>query len=206
MIKLSAYAKKMNVTYRTAQRWWYEGMLKGVQLPTGTILIEDDCPAETKRKGGDRVAVYARVSSSQNKSNLESQAARLLDYCAAKGYSVAHDVREVGSGVNDQRKKLSALLEKSDWDVLVVEHKDRLTRFGFNHMEQLLRLAGRRVEVINSATDREQDLTQDLVAVVTSFCARLYGQRRCRRKTEQIIRQLQEEGHSVTSAEEAEAE
>jgi putative resolvase len=74
----------------------------------------------------------------------------------------------------------------------VVEHKDRLTRFGFNYIEQLLKMQSRRIEVINQAENGKEDLVQDFVSIVTSFCARLYGQRRSKGKTERIIAELTE--------------
>jgi predicted site-specific integrase-resolvase len=74
--------------------------------------------------------------------------------------------------------------------VIVVEHKDRLTRFGYNYLEQLLKVQDRRIEVINLAEDGKEDLIQDFVSIVTSFCARLYGQRRSKRKTERLIAEL----------------
>jgi putative resolvase len=72
----------------------------------------------------------------------------------------------------------------------VVEHKDRLTRFGFNYIEQWLKLQDRRIEVVNLAENGKEDLIQDFVSIVTSFCARLYGQRRSKRKTERLIAEL----------------
>jgi len=85
---------------------------------------------------------------------------------------------------------------------IVVEHKDRLTRFGYNYIEQLLALQGRQIEVINLAENGKEDLNQDFVSIVTSFCARLYGQRRSKRKTEQLIAELQghEESHHPSQA------
>lgn len=76
----------------------------------------------------------------------------------------------------------------------MVEHKDRLTRFGFHYIEKLLAMQGRRIEVINLAENSKEDLMQDFVSIVTSFCARLYGQRRSKRKTERIIAELQSNG------------
>jgi len=89
------------------------------------------------------------------------------------------------------RDKLLKLLTDSTITLIVVEHKDRLTRFGFNYIEKLLVMQGRRVEVINLAENGKEDLIQDFVSIVTSFCARLYGQRRSKRKTERIIAELQ---------------
>jgi putative resolvase len=92
--------------------------------------------------------------------------------------------------VNDARPKLLKLLTDPTITVIVVEHKDRLTRFGFNYIEQLLKLQDRRVEVINLTENGKEDLVQDFVSIITSFCARLYGQRRSKRKTERLIAEL----------------
>ena len=101
-------------------------------------------------------------------------------------------VSEVGSGVNDSRRKLDQILKNSSYKLIVVEHKDRLTRFGFNYLRILLEQQGRRIEVVNeSATDKE-DLMADFTSIITSFCARIYGQRRTRRQTEKLIESLQQ--------------
>ena len=98
-----------------------------------------------------------------------------MDYCAAKGDQVTAVVKEIGSGVNDARPKLLKLLTDPTIGLIVVEHKDRLTRFGFNDIEQLLGRQGRKIEGINLAENGKEDLIQDFVSIVTSFCARLYG-------------------------------
>ena len=90
----------------------------------------------------------------------------------------------MGSGVNDNRKKLQKLLSQENWGMIVVEHKDRLTRFGFNYIQTLLESQGRKIEVVNMAEDGTQDLMQDLVSIIYSFSARMYGLRRTKRKTE----------------------
>jgi predicted site-specific integrase-resolvase len=143
-----------------------------------------------------RVAIYARVSSAENKSNLDSQAERLVAYCVAKGYQVAKVVKEIGESVNDSRPKLLALLEDQSLTLIVVEHKDRLTRFGFRYLETLLRGQGRAIEVVNLAENGTEDLLADLTSIIYSFCARLYGQRRAKRKTETIVKEL--EAHDAT--------
>jgi putative resolvase len=102
-------------------------------------------------------------------------------------------VKEIGSGVNDSRPKLIKIITNPDITLIVVEHKDRLTRFGFNYIEQLLAMQGRKIEVINLAENGKEDLKQDFVSIVTSFCARLYGQRSSKRKTERIIAELQKD-------------
>lgn len=197
-MKLSIYARKLGISYHTAWRWFKAGKIVGYQADTGTIIVTETLPLESPTPPLQKVVIYGRVSAAENKSNLESQVSRLQDYCAAKGWPVAQVVKEIGSGVNDSRPKLLKLLTDPAITIIVVEHKDRLTRFGFNYIDQLLAMQGRRVEVINQAENGKEDLIQDFVSIVTSFCARLYGQRRCKRKTERIIAELtNEESHSA---------
>src|SRR5260221_1813109 len=161
-------------------------------MDTGTILVEPEAAASSS--GAQRVAIYARVSSAEHKSNLESQTERLAAYCAARGYQVAKVVKEVGSGVNDGRPQLLALLEEQGISLIVVEHKDRLTRFGFRYLDTLLKVQGRAIEVVNQAENGTEDLLADLTAIVYSFCARLYGQRRAKPQTEVIVREVEAKG------------
>src|SRR5712691_8402464 len=140
-MKLKDYARQQGVSYRTAWRWWKAGKLPGHQMDTGTILIEPE--AMPVGASSQRVAIYARVSSAANKSNLDSQAERLAAYCAARGYQVAKVVKEVGSGVNNGRPKLLTLLEDQGISLIVVEHEDRLTRCGFRYLDILLKTQGR---------------------------------------------------------------
>ncbi len=93
--------------------------------------------------------LIARVSSAENKSNLDSQAERLVAYCAARGYQVGKVVKEVGSGINDAWPKFLALLADQSIGMIVVEHTDRGTRFGFRYIETLLQVQGRKIEVVN---------------------------------------------------------
>src|SRR5579884_19641 len=189
-MKLKDYAAQQGISYRTAWRWWKLGKLPGHQMDTGTILVDVDQPGSVAPKA-TRVAIYARVSSAENKPNLDSQAERLVGYCAAKGYQVSRVVKEIGSGVNDARPKLLALLEDQSIGLIVIVHKDRLTRFGFRYLDTLLKSQGRAIEVVNLAENGQEDLLADLTAILYSFTARLYGQRRAKRKTETIIRALE---------------
>jgi putative resolvase len=189
-MKLSQYAKKVGVTYRTAFRWWQNGQIKGYQLPSGTIVVTEGEEAKVTQNG--LVAIYARVSSHQHRANLERQTERLEDYCTVRGYQVSKVVKEIGSGVNDNRAKFLALLEDQRMTTIVVEHKDRATRFGFRYLETLLKGQGRTLEVVNLAENNREDLLTDLVSIIYSFAARLYGQRRAKRKTATIVKQLQE--------------
>lgn len=188
-MRLPDYAKHLGISYRTAWRWWKNGTLPHPARQTETGMIVVDFNPQTPATN-DRAAVYARVSSSENRDNLERQAERLKQYAIAKGYRITQVVKEVGSGLNDSRQKLENLLKSSDYDILIVEHKDRLARFGTHYLDLLLARCGVRLEIVNLADNGRDELMQDLVAIITSFAARLYGQRRAKRKTEKIIQEL----------------
>ena len=188
-MKLSDWAKKQGISYKTAWRHFSEGKIKGVyQLESGTIIVPN---GNDTRK--DKYAVYARVSSSENKAKLERQAARLVTFCNANGWGVSKVVKEVGSGLNDNRKKLMRIIEDRSLTKIVVEHKDRFSRFGLNYINALLEMDGREIIIVNGVENDEDDLMQDFVSIITFFTARLYGLRRSKRKTEKIIKELTEE-------------
>jgi len=184
-MKLSQWAKKHGVCYQTAWNHFNSGKIPGAyKLETGTVVIPDN------NKKDNYVVCYSRVSSSQNKDNLESQSKRLVDYSIARGYKIKEVVKEIGSGLNDKRSKLNKILKSEKPTKIIIEHKDRLTRFGFNYLEILLNRLDCEIEIINESESDKDDLIQDFISVITSFCARIYGQRRCKRKTEKIIKEL----------------
>ena len=185
-MKLSQYAKRIGVTWRTAYSYFKGGSIQGAyQLPSGTIIVPDEVSADSV----EHIVVYARVISAENKSNLESQADRVVQFCNARGWCVHEVVKECASGLNDSRPKLQKILKTRQATKIVVEHKDRLTRFGFEYIKTLFPEC--EIVVVNVVEDKN-DLMQDFVSLVTSFCARLYGQRRTKRNTEKLIQSLNE--------------
>lgn len=106
-MKLSMYARTIGVTYKTAHRWWKAGKLDAYQLDTGTIIVRP--PENATEKQVAHVALYARVSSADQKNDLERQMERLKDYAAARGYHVTRQMTEIGSGLNDRRPKFLKL-------------------------------------------------------------------------------------------------
>ena len=191
-MKLSVYAKQQGISYQTAWRMWQRGDLPAHQLPSGTVIV--DVPPAPQVVRPQKVAVYARVSSAENRKNLEGQAERVAAFCAAKGWQVARVVKECGSGVNDQRPQFLALLADTSISHIVVEHKDRCSRFGVAYIQTLLTAQGRELVIVNEAQEGQEDLMQDFVAIITSFTARLYGRRRASRKKTQLLAALAEEG------------
>jgi putative resolvase len=196
-MRLLDYAEKVGVQYRTAWNQFHRGEIAGAyQLPSGVIVVPDEALPDYKPdivSLPNKVAIYTRVSSSENKDNLDRQAERLQEYSIAKGYQIAKIIKEVGSGVNDNRRQLNKLLQDKSYNRLIVEHKDRLTRFGFNYLELLFKEQGRTIEVVNEADNGKEDLMDDFVSIITSFVARLYGLRRSKRKTEKLIEELKKD-------------
>lgn len=181
-MKLSQYAKKVGVTYKTAWRWYKAGTLDAYQTPTGMVIVRD--PVTEKPETG-RIALYARVSSAEHKRDLERQVQRLRDYAAARGYRVAKEVVEIASGLNDNRPKFLKLLADPSIGTIIVEHRDRGTRFGWNYLTTLLEVQGRRIEAI-FPSETQDDLVNDCVSLITSMAARMYGRRGSRRRAERI--------------------
>lgn len=182
-MKLSQFAKEYGVSYRTAHRWFKEGKIpyRTEQLKSGTIIVHKT----DQKPNRSNVFVYARVSSHERKDCLESQASRCVEFANVRGLTVDKVVKEIASGMNDKRPKLSQLLDSNPTHI-IVEHKDRLTRFGFNYLEKLLSKLGCEIIVLNKDSNDETDLMKDLISIITSFCCRLYGLRRGRKKTKEM--------------------
>ena len=189
-MKLSNYAKELGITYRTAWNLFKAGKISNAyKLNSGTIIVPNKIDVKK-----ECVAVYARVSSSENKPNLISQSKRVQDFCIAKGWIITKIEEECASGLNDKRPKLMKLLKDNEVTKIVVEHKDRLTRFGYNYIKELW---DGELIIINEVTEDEKDLMQDFVSLVTCFTARLYGQRRSKRNTEKLIKELNKDVKGV---------
>ena len=181
-MKLSKWAKLQGINYHTAYNWFNQGFIPNAkQLPTGTILVDETVNINTINK----IVTYSRVSNQSRKKELNYQVERINNYCAAKGYSIHKSFKEIASGMNDNRPILWKMLDENP-TIIVIENKDRLTRFGFNYLEKLLQRQNCKIEVINQESEDESDLIKDLVSIITSFCCRLYGLRRGQNKTNKI--------------------
>jgi predicted site-specific integrase-resolvase len=177
-IKLSEYAKKRSITYRTAWTHFKMGKISGsFKDDLGNIFIPDFDTTDYTL-----CACYSRVYSNEMKENLIRQQDRLEEFASANGFKIVKSVREIGSGMNDSRYKLIDLLNDDSWNTLIIEHKDRLTRFGFNYIETLLNKSGKKILVINKSNEDKNDLMQDLISIIYSFSARIYGLRRKKKK------------------------
>jgi predicted site-specific integrase-resolvase len=128
---------------------------------SGSILVE--IPPATKTEHN---IIYARVSSPINKSNLDMQAERLTAFCSARGWVIHEIIKETASGLNDKRPKLKKILQEKKATRIIIEHKDRLTRFGFEYLKDLF---PGEIITVNEVTEDEEDLMQDFVSLVTWY-------------------------------------
>ena len=185
-MKLSTWAKKQGISYKTAWRWFKRGVLPvtAEQTATGTILVKEPSNHSTD------VALYARVSSNDQKQDLDRQIVRLLEFAHGRGWTVVQTVAEVGSGLNAHRPKLLKLLQHSRCRTILVEHRDRLMRFGSEYIEAALTAQGKQLVIVDSQ-ELKDDLVQDMIEVLTSFCARLYGRRSARNRAKKAIEAIQ---------------
>ena len=180
--KLSDYAKENSITYRTAWNRFKAGKIRGAFMEDGHVKI----PVSNFDKELTNVVLYARVSNNDRKDSLNDQLKRLENFAINNGYKIVKSVKEVGSGMNDNRTQLTNILKTDSWDLIIVENKDRLTRFGFNYIKLLLNKQNKDILVINQQESEKHEILTDLISIIYSFSARIYGLRK-KKNREQII-------------------
>ena len=183
-MKLAEWARANGVHPKTAYRWWRDGILPVPARKAGprTILV-DTAAGDSAGAAG----LYARVSSHDQREDLERQVARISDWAAEAGMRAVRVESEVGSGMNGARPKVRRLLADPRVAVVVVEHRDRLGRMNTELVEAALAAAGRRLVVLDEG-EVTDDLVRDMAEVLTWFCARRYGRRPARNRAEKALR------------------
>ncbi len=183
--------RRLGISFITLKRWIYSGKIYAVRTPTGRWMIPE---SEIERiiSGKEvakevRAVIYARVSSSYQRKDLERQIEYLIQYCSAKGYRVIDILSDIASGLKTNRRGLQKLFNyivNREVDVVVVTYKDRLTRFGFEYLEYFFKQYGVRIEIIYGGEPKNayQEVVEDLLAIVTSFAGKLYGIRSHKKK------------------------
>ncbi len=198
LISLEEAAKLLGVSKSTMRRWEEEGRLKSERTPGGhrryrseeLVQMAQHPPSENERT----TIAYARVSSHDQKADLERQAILLSEFCTKNGWT--HEViRDLGSGLNYHKKGLRELLQRimrNDVERLVITHKDRLLRFGAELVFAICEEFQTEVVIVNKSEDTsyEEELTQDVLEIITVFSARLYGSRS--HKNKKLIERMKE--------------
>lgn len=189
-MKLSKWAKSKGISYQTAYRMAKSGKIIGSEiLPTGTIIVND-----VENVKDINIVIYARVSSQSRRSEIDYQVNSIIEFANSNGYKINKIFKEVASGMNDNRTQFWKMMD-SNPTTIIVENKDRLTRFGYNYIEKLGNKLGIKIILMNPATDDKDDLLKDLVSVITSFCCRLYGLRRGYNKSIKVKKEIFDDNH-----------
>ena len=180
-------AKRLGVTKMTVLRWIKAGKIKAYKVGREHRIPESEIKRILEGKVPDEVVIYARVSSRDQKEDLERQVEYLKGYCTTKGYKVARILTDIASGLNEDRKglrQLFRLVESGEITKVVITCRDRLTRFGFRYLEQYFSSHGVEIEVIfdDESKTPEKELVEDLLSIVTSFAGKLYGIRSHKKK------------------------
>jgi putative resolvase len=194
---IAEFAKVIGVTVKTLQRWDREGRLVPLRSPGNRRLYTGDhlkqvLGEKVEKKGQHRLKVgYCRVSSNNQRSDLVNQRRVLGEFCDQRTLSIDEWIEEVGGGLNFRRPKFLALLERilrGEVELVVIAHKDRLARFGFDLLEYLGQRSGCDILVMNSEQlSPQEEMVQDLLTIVHTFSARLYGLRNYKKKLQEAL-------------------
>ena len=190
-MQVREWAKREHLSPYTVWKWCREGTMPVPveQTPTGMWLIHDPKYEAMPTTAAGRTVCYARVSSNDQKNDLQRQADRLKAFAFNMGVDAPEVVTEVGSGMNDKRRKLNQLLADPTVTTIIVEHRDRMAQVNVGLIESALEASGRRLIVVDD-TERDDDLLRDMTEVLTSFCARLYDRKSAKRRAQQALKAL----------------
>lgn len=190
-MQVREWAKREHLSPYTVWKWCREGTMPVPveQTPTGMWLIHDPKYEVTPTAAAGRTVCYTRVSSSAQKTDLQRQGDRLKAFAFNMGVDAPEVVTEVGSGMDDKRRKLNKLLADPTVTTIIVEHRGRLACMNVGLVESALKAQGRRILVVDD-TELDDDLGQDMTEVLTSFCARLYDRKSAKRRVQQALEAL----------------
>ena len=182
--RIGEFAKRIGKSPRTLRRWDANGVLVAKRHPSGHRYYDESDVRQVF--GGDpvfrRTIVYCRVSSAGQKDDLEGQVKAMEEFCRQSGIAVDEWITEIGGGMNFKRKRFLKLMDNIQQGgvaKLLIAHKDRLCRFGFDYFERMARESGCDFIVMNQESlSPQQEMIEDLLAIVHTFSCRLYGLRR----------------------------
>ena len=199
MLSIGKFAKSLGVSIQTLRNWDKEGKLKPTYVTeNGYRYYSEDLLNKFRNiKNVNKIKkkniLYARVSTKSQKDDLDRQVDNLKQYAYSKGYSF-EIITDIGSGINYKKEgllKMINLVECGEVDRIIVLYKDRLIRFGYDLIEYICKLNDTKIEIVdNSTISKEQELTEDLIQIITVFANKLYGARR--KKTINLIKSVKE--------------
>ena len=193
LLRQSEVTQKYRLSKTTLHRWLKDGKLTDHRTIGGhrrydsaeveALLSVSDGVTVTEKN----VALYARVSTQKQAENLTRQHERLIEVCGERGYRIVLDCSEIASGLNDNRRQFFKVIDaacKGEVKKVVVEHRDRLTRFGFRTIERFFKGVGCTVEVLEQVEGKSEheELVEDILTIIVSFSSRIYGARGGRKR------------------------
>ena len=182
--RIGEFAKRIGRSTSTIRRWEAEGKLQAKRLKSGHRYFDE---SDVRKIFGFEpekklTVVYCRVSSAGQKNDLKSQVAAMQTFCLGAGIAVDEWIEEIGGGMNFKRPKFQRLLDRilrGEVNHVIIAHKDRLMRFGFDLFEHLAQDNGCRITIVNQETfSPQREMVEDLMAIVHTFSCRLYGMRK----------------------------
>ena len=186
--RINEFAKRIGRAPSTVRRWEREGILTAKRLPSGQRYFDESDVRAMLGGAPERrlTVVYCRVSSAGQREDLQSQVAAMEQYCRAAAIAVDEWIQEVGGGMNFKRKRFLSMIERiqrGEIERVLIAHKDRLVRFGFDLLDHLSREHGCEIIVVNQESlSPEQEMVEDLLAIVHTFSCRLYGMRKYKKQ------------------------
>ena len=196
------FAELLGVSVKTLQRWDREGILKANRTPTDRRYYTYDQYLQFKGMQTENdirdVVIYARVSTRNQKDDLQNQVEFLKQFCNAKGMIVNQCIEDFGSGLNYNRKKWNKLLEdvmEHKIKMIVISSKDRFIRFGYDWFEKFCEKFHTKIMIVNNeALSPKEELVQDMISILHVFSCRLYGLRKYKnqiKEDEELAQELQ---------------
>lgn len=192
---IGQFAKKLNRTVNTLQRWDREGKLKAFRMPNGRRYYTEEQFRQflglELLEENKKVIAYSRVSSNNQKQDLQNQIKALELFCLSKGISVDCWYSEIGSALNYERKKFNQILEEVEKGLIktiIIAHKDRLVRFGFDWFNNFIKKHNCELIIVNQESlSPQEEVVNDLMTIIHCFSSRLYGLRNYKGKIKEII-------------------
>lgn len=186
MIRLNDMAKRLGVSVKTLQRWDREGILIAKRNPNNRRYYTEDQYFEyigSSNKKNRKIIAYTRVSSNNQKDDLQNQITFIRNYVNAKGEILDDVIQDIGSGLNYNRKHWNDLLlnqiPKGEIEKIYITYKDRFVRFGFDWFERFCNHYNCEIVIINNLeTSPQQELIEDLISIIHVFSCRIYGLRK----------------------------
>lgn len=193
LLSIKVASEKLGISIGTLREWEREGLITPSRTPGKHRRYDEDVlyklvgQDKSKDSAGKKTVLYCRCSTEKQRENLDRQKLRLMEYAHEKGYEYLV-LEEIASGVNENRRQLNKLMDMiiaGQVCRVVTEWKDRLARFGFTYLKKLCDAFNVEIEIINHRDEQkyEEEITEDIIAIMTSYSARIYGKRggRCKK-------------------------